>query len=224
MKTTDVLSNDWVFGTVQLTALMDTYGSEVIGWEPSVLDLQIKEDFRVDMTDRNMDRLQAACSVLATNLFFVSLEGFNNVCSALNFGSSSSSSFVPSDLDDVIWGITEARLLLGPEEFDKESFSHDVSLYVGSLLATEGVLTPPSILAFAEYEPRLKNNRDEALALDPLVANASGSREKEVRDDLNRLAIMKMKALAKQLTLLELKNGDNKAAKEFADKLRGDIK
>ena len=86
MIESEVFSRDDVFGTVMVTLLVSSYGAECLNWEPETLDLQIRNDFGVDMENRDADRLNAAVSVLTTDLFFLSLEGFCNVCNSLNFG------------------------------------------------------------------------------------------------------------------------------------------
>lgn len=152
MKTTqEWLADPSLFATSAMAILIDAWGTEFIEWDPITVGLEFKADFGIDLSDGLQDRIQAACSLLTSNLFFISIETFNVSCDAFNFGSVASEVFVPADLDDVLWGVTEARILMG-DDFDESEFGHDVKRYVGLVLSQAGIKRPPSTLAFAEFD------------------------------------------------------------------------
>ncbi len=101
------------------------------------------------------DRLMSGIALLKSNAFFVDVQAFMDICNALNFGVVMSNTWIPADLDDVLWGVTEARMLLG-DEFNEDDFSHDVKRYVGVLLQEEGINKIPSVLSFAEIDENIE--------------------------------------------------------------------
>ena len=217
MTPKEVFTNTSSFGTTLLIAAIDMFGTACFDWDPSVLRADIEDLTGQDLHPQIMDRLMAAISVLTSDLPFVSLTGFNNICNALNFSYVSGNRFIPAGADDIMWGCTEMRLLLGAEAYDNADWSHDVRGYVGTVLSEEGITVAPDIIGFAEFNYREIDNKDMILAGDAEMAATYQQRQTEQNDQLNKEALNKMSMLLNQIGNLKLVNGDTSMIKKLEE-------
>ena len=218
----DWLRDPGLFATSALALLTDRFGIEFVEWDPLTLRMEIASEFGINPDPGLQDRIQAACALLTSNLFFVSLETFNTVCNSLNFGVATNEVFLPADLDDVLWGVTEARILLG-DDFKDDGFSHNVRLYTGCLLSQSGVSRPPSMLGFAEFPEGEADNADGNLQIDPLFAKVHYDQQQELRGSLDADNNVRILLLFRQLAGIPLKHGDTGFIQEVIGRLRGSV-
>jgi hypothetical protein len=204
---TQIFLNEKAYGTALLTAYLDAYGAEALEWDPATVEMELRDAAGTTPSPAVLDRLNAAMSLLTTNLFHISLEGFSTVSNALNFGPVYGDTFVPCNVEDIMWGCTEARLLEGGEDFDKQGFSHDIALFAGRQLSLEGVTKPPTLLQFAEFDPELLDSTELALTQDAFLNEVYTKRQFEARDELDRLAKFRLRDLLVQVQGLKLANG-----------------
>jgi hypothetical protein len=216
----EILQAPDTFATSALLILLDKYGMEVMEWDPVTLSLEIKSGFGFEPSHDLLDRINAASVLYTSNLFQLSLETFNAVCNSLNFGSVTSETFLPADLDDVLWGVTEARILLG-DTFEETPFSHNIARYVGMLLSEDGIHEAPSVLAFAEY-PEEQSMTDEGLEDDPEAFEMYWQDQKAENENLERLNNVKIFALFRQVEELPLKRGSTDFVREAFRNLQED--
>jgi hypothetical protein len=214
----DWLSDPALFTTSAVVLLADKFGTEFLEWDPITVSMEVRSAFGVELTTEIQDRIQAASSLFTSNLFFVSLEAFSTICNALNFGSVASEIFVPADLDDVLWGVTEAKILLG-DMYDPEGYSHNVSRFVGYLLSEDGVTTPPSSLSFAEYDEIEEENLSSEFERDIEFQQAYTADQIQERQNLEKVNIVKIMALFEQLQKLPVKHGSTEFIREVMSKL-----
>jgi hypothetical protein len=188
-----------------MAILMDKYGSEFLEWDPLTVNLQIASDFGFAPRQALLDKVQAGSSVFTTNLFHLSLEAFSTISNTLNLGVTTSELFLPADLDDVLWGVSEVRLLEGTELNDTK-FSHNIARYVGFLLADGGIQHPPSVLSFAEYpEHESSNVQNNIVEQDAVLYQAFWTRQLQEKEELEVINKNKLYALFSQLRQLPLK-------------------
>lgn len=211
------LSSD-SFGTTLLIAMFDTFGIECLKWEPETIELELKKYLQTDIPEQNLDRLQAAMSVLTSNLFFVSLEAFNVTCNSLNFSKVDGTTFIPADIEDIMWGITEVNLLLGADA-NKNEFSRDIQLYVGKVLESEGVLDPPSILAFADMRKLGKPTAEQISDLPDLSSMFSAGLA-DTRAELDSWALKRVDDLFTQIGNLRLESSNMEEFKQMVERFR----
>jgi len=207
MKTArDWLQDPTLFSTSAIVLLVDAWGSKFFEWDPATIEMELATTFGIDPTPELLDRVNAAVSLFNSNLFYLSLETFSAVCNALNFGVVSSEVFLPADLDDVLWGVSESRVLLG-EFADETEFSHNIARYVGQLLDQEGVQDPPAILGFAERDERTQGIESEAFS-DEVESQVYFTRRAEEKEGLEAENNARLLSLFQQLTRLPLRYGD----------------
>jgi hypothetical protein len=195
------------------------YGTDMLEWDPVTIDMQLSEDLRIDIPDGVMDKLNAASSILQSNLFHISLETFNVTCTALSRGLAITDGFTPASLSDSVWGVTEANLLEG-NDFWSQGFGHNIARYVGVLLDQGGVYTPPKMLQFAEYPDGVQERNYESFSGDELEFRVFWDRQQELKNTLEGYAKQRMAELFNELASLPIK-GMNK---EFVDKILNNLK
>jgi len=134
-----------------LLLLFDSFGPDMINWEPETIYASIKTETGVDVDPLTADKINAVLGLLSSNLYHRSLPAFCALNSVFNFKYADPDEFRGCTLDDILWGTTESRMIEGPEDFDQEAFTHDIARYTAELLSVEGVTKPPSALKFAEF-------------------------------------------------------------------------
>lgn len=213
MKTArDWLQDPTLFSTSATVLLVDAWGIEFVDWDPATVEMELGTTFGIEPTPELLDRVSAAASLFNSNLFFLSLETFSSVCNALNFGVVSSEVFLPADLDDVLWGVSESRVLLG-EIANETEFSHNVARYVGQLLAQEGIEEPPAILDFAEMDTR-RRGIDQAAFVDEVEAQVYYANQKDKKEGLESENNARLLSLFQQITRLPLRYGNVEPIKD----------
>jgi len=151
------------FATVLLAGLMKAYGLEVIDWDGVTTQLQVKEDFGVEMPRRVYDQLMALQNVLTTDAVYKQVPVFDETISALNRQGVGLEQGVPS-VDDTAWAVAEIRLndpdptTRSPEQ----PWGRDIQKYVRVVLDDEGFTRAPKILDFAADRLPGKEGTDDA--------------------------------------------------------------
>lgn len=214
----DIFLSPDSFGTSLLICMIDTFGLESLNWEPETIEMELEKYVGKDVPSENLDRLQAAMSVLTSNLFFVSLEAFNVTCNALNFSVVNGTTFIPADIEDIMWGITEVNLLIGADA-NKNEFSRDIQLYVGKVLESEGVLDPPSILQFADMR-KMDVATAEQVADLPDLSSMFSAGLAETKVELDAFAIKRIDDLFTQIATIKLDSSDKQEFTEMVNRFR----
>jgi len=197
------LQDPELFTTCAMGLVFDKFGTEVLKWDPATIVLEIERTFNIEVDHRLMDKVNAGITLFDSNLFFISPEVFSPVCNILNFGAMLGGMSIPASLDDILWGCTEARILLG-DIYVKESFGHGPARYTGALLASAGIQQPPPILSFAElpetYIEDIEYTEDDLLEM---VRKQDADLEEMERENVKR-----MYRMLDQLTKLPIKMDD----------------
>lgn len=183
-KDRETLLDPDAYGTTLLVWALDRWGAEATQWRPDVLRRNVEEAGRVQLPDRNFDRLMAAVAVLTTDLFFQKADAFASLTNALCGDGFQPAEFDPPEAVECAWAITEA-LLLDPfdddDPDDEHRFSPEVRRYLGELLRREGFVRAPDVLGLATGLPPAPRFDDDP-ELAAAVAAAQQAREREVED------------------------------------------
>ena len=210
----NVWQNENSFATTLLTLFIDTYGTEALDWDPLTIQSEIEQDFAAKLPRAVFDRLMAAIAVLSTDSFFRSLPDFINLCNVINGDSFDPTVFDPADAGECAWAMTEALLISPPDDEEEEPFSQDIVDYLGEVIKSEGILTPPDILKVSlrkdarELIEKVKYDFSD----DPEMFNAIFDTEKSKTDDINNLVKSRLVELVGQLEAIPLNNGDSSQA------------
>ena len=177
-----LLADPDVPATVYLTVLSDWFsksapdGAHWLSWDELRLMQELQEDFG-NIPEQAFAKICAARAALSPgneDLLGNSLDYFTAIISGISgnqifqageVGDLGSYSAGNPDVDDVLWGITELRLLLG-ERFPK-SFCPDIRGYLGELFASEGFNLPGEFGESVDDDPHKMSNAADNLDGDP---------------------------------------------------------
>lgn len=152
------------FATTLLAALMKVYGVDVLEWDGITIQLQVKEDFGVDMPRKTYDKLMALILALSTDRVYKEVEVFDEVVNALNNRGFGTERDVPP-VDHVAWAVAEIGLN-DPEPVSRnpeDPWSKDIKKYARVVLDDEGMSRAPKSMDFApERAPKAEGFDDPA--------------------------------------------------------------
>lgn len=193
-----VLADHDTLGSVALAVMVDLYGAEMVEWEPETVEMEIR-GMGVQPPLAMLNRLNAAMSVVASDMFFRDFLSWNMICDALTTGHPDPDRLVPVDLDKASWGCLESMLLLGPDEFKTQEFDFNIREHVGRLLMNEGLYKAPRQLAFARIDPVEAERTAVALASDPVLMAAKSERDADHLAELDGVMADRMTLLRTQM-------------------------
>ena len=195
--------------------MLDRYGVEWIEWDPSILQDELEATFAVSIDDSTLDKIQAAATILGTNAFHKLPNVFIPTCILLNRGVVSTDEFAPASVDDMAWGVLEAKLI--DPETPSDEFGPDIAAYVGLTLDMRGLLVPPPPLDFAIYpsQPLRVSGQTPMLdaGADEMTTKLAWERTEEVREHLTS----KTRELFRELLVVPLT--DNRGREAIKDRL-----
>ena len=206
-----ILSNKEAFATPLLLYAYHIIGEDIFELEPETIE-QILKQHDHKILKRNLERINAALGLITTNLFWQDPVTFAVTCRTLNRVARVEAA--PPDLDDVVWAITEARLITGNPKEDPEPFSDSVKAYIEHLMKLDGVVTAEPTLDFIT-PPELSNDYDDPTQSISIYANSE-----ENVEELERAVSTKMIMLLKQIKDLNIKLSEE-ASKDLEKLLQG---
>lgn len=199
-----------------LVLCVDRFGAEMINWDPITVAMELRDLLGEEADEALLDKIQAASALLANDNYHRSLEVFLPLNAAFSLRRPSDSTLSYNSVEDIMWGLTEARLLEGGEDFEAAGFDDRIARVVGMQLSLEGSTKPPPIMKFAQFSEQELDNRDLGLSGDALMSEAYWTRQDKLIDELNQYASDRLRELFKQLASLPLMT---KEAKTMAAKL-----
>jgi len=131
-----------------LCILIDTYGTEATEWSPETIFLELEDDFNTKIPKLNMDKIVVGLNLLTSDDFFQRPPRFVAMANVLA-GSEMSREFDPANAMECAWAMTEALLLVPPEDNEEDVFNTEIRHYLGKVVDDEGILEPPDLLRLA---------------------------------------------------------------------------
>jgi hypothetical protein len=185
------------YTTALLAILLEQYGTESLTWTPQTIFQELWDDFGVDLPDQNRDQLVVGINLLTSDDFYQRLPYFIQACNVLA-GSELSDAFDKADAQECAWGITEASLLVPPDNA-REPFAPAIQQYLRHVLEEAGLRRLPP--TFAELvgpgaQPR------QVHVDDPDAARDQRQIEAERTAELHQLIQHNLSKLLEQLSRL----------------------
>lgn len=192
------------YASTLLTVFVDRYGTDGLGWAPETIRLQLRDDFGVQLSRGNFDRLMAAITLVTDDAFYQNLPKFIELCNVLAGSTLDPGTFDPADATECAWGITEALLISPPES--AEPFCDDIRHYLTAVLKDEGFVTPPDVLRIA-LDADFAEQVRYSFADDPEMFSAIWQTQQSNTQRLNDALRDGLTELFNQLRALPLRNG-----------------
>lgn len=195
-----------MFCSSLLILLLDRFGQDVLQWEPEILREEVERISTRPLDALASDKMNAALSILQSNLFHKSLPAFTTINAVFSSKYATPDAFKICTLDDILWGCTEIQLIEGPEEFAAQGFTHPIRYYTGMMLESEGVTKPPTLLGFAEFDSDRTANQEITFVDDPNMSMAYMQRQDGEVGRMNQFVVGNMGRMLNQYRKLPLSN------------------
>lgn len=139
-----LLADTETFSFTLMTILLAAYGEEVFEEdETAVLFTNLEEDFRCTLSEETENKINAALTVMTTDLFYTNPNVFTATALAFtdgDIGDIPTGVMEEIDAPAALWTIFEVSLINGDEAEDTpELFTPAVKQYVDSLIASEAI-------------------------------------------------------------------------------------
>lgn len=216
MKVGSRLGPHWarpdLFGITLLALYIDSFvinGEDdldtVLNWDPATVEMEIWQDFGVDISGPAFDRLMTARGLLTSNSFFVSPTDFCRCCVVLSGDHVDGAELAIPECDDIAWGITEGLLINPPE--DDEPFSPEILALIGVSLDDEGILNPPDVLKIATRDSRMADRARYEFSDDVEMFSAINKFETDKTSSINAMIKARLRTLLGQLQSIPIADG-----------------
>ena len=219
MTVSEALAAPDLFATAAMAIMMDNFGAEFLNWEQETVEMEVR-GLCSNPDEDLFDKIAAATTVLTTNTPHLDTLTFNNVVQVFNFDTIHPQSFIPADLEDILWGCSEMRLLEGPEDFVSTGFSGEIKEFVGQLLIQHGITTPPSVLEFATISEDMITSRDDTLGTDSIMFSSYWDAQRANVKDMEDFVMRRTNDLMNQIIRLPLRDMDSDFVKNVKDILK----
>jgi hypothetical protein len=153
--TTALIQGEDTFASTLLVMAIDRLGAGVLvgdngPYTPETLRLEMQEAYHVPIPDDNLGKLVAAVAVITTDNLLRGVPSFLCTVHGLLGDGLDWVYEEPIEIEDLAWAVLEASLIQPPEKEDL--FDEQVVAYCRSMLKREGIMSPPSSLAFAKED------------------------------------------------------------------------
>ena len=207
-----VLLSDSSFASTLIILLADILDSmEFLNWEPETVGLEIKDRYGINITENNMDKIQALSLVLTSSMFYNDVDTFIHVCNSLGGEGADFETFDPAEIDEIAWTLTEVLLNDPPEKDSPIPFSSEIREYIKLQATHEGFMRLPAMLE--SDSAALGNNYEDAADMGAELLTESIKRQTEMVADIETEVKTKAKKKAKTTQNAKKKAKSKKKAK-----------
>lgn len=210
---TRLLTDREATASALVVGLTDSFGTEFLNWEPDTLIHEIKETWRVMPPEFNRDKIWALSGVMTTDLFTKDLSFFNHVCNALSGSGASFELFVPCDVTEICWAISEIAIM-DPDEL-KNKFAPDIQNYIRLKLEDEGIQRMPKILSRFVSVPDKSQEITDSLQNEEIDFKAFWNDQDRKLLTIDQAVTERMMQLLSQVASLRLKNAAHGSQKDL---------
>jgi hypothetical protein len=131
-----------------LAIVIAKYGTDCFDWEPESLKTQLEEDYDIEITDLQSDKIQAAITVLTSGAYEDQYEVFETCSHLLNNQPDTFEDVNPLEAEELITALAHAKLIVEGLE-DRLRFSDEVNAYAGLIFYDYGFCTAPDLFQSA---------------------------------------------------------------------------
>lgn len=137
----DVLEDQEAPALAVLGVCLRHFGSDFLGWDTDTVTLEIKDDFNVDLSDLQHDKLMGATIVLCSDAYEQDWQTFETVSHLFN--NQYDDFFTDNELewDELIQGLVQVYLI----KHEPLEFSDEVKAYAGNVFAKFGMSKAPDL-------------------------------------------------------------------------------
>lgn len=171
MFSIDVYKDEDAPSFALLGVTLKKYGMEALEYDPELLRNQIEKDYDIELTQMQMDKLQAAMAVMVTDSFYDDWRVFEATCHLFHDEPIDTEIVNPLDAEDIAVGIAEAALIKSSIGDSDLVFDDEVRAYAGRIFFDYGLCKAPKIFPGAIMPAKIgtcANDKDKNEALTSL--------------------------------------------------------
>lgn len=202
-KIANYLKNPDTYGLVLISILLDNYDTDWLSWEIDTIEMELQDDFYVDIPSINSDKIQALMTAMTSDMPYRDWIALNMTCEALNDNIVDAEVLEPVTPEELAWGLTQLAML---EDNDtRPEFDEEVRRYMGAVLAEHGIINPPDILKLAIMP------KSEGGVIDPFMERAKFDKRQEDEQYIMDYVKENLAKLIEQLNNVPLSNRDTES-------------
>lgn len=134
--------------SLALTAVAQ-FGLECLQWDPLVMRDSFQDLIGYKLKNKAFDKLQAGLTMIGTDSFLSTIQGFLFCTAACNNKPIDQSTIPYASMKDICWAVYMYRQMLDIDP-SMQNISPDVILYIQQLMKVQGIGTLPEYLSFAQ--------------------------------------------------------------------------
>lgn len=146
-------------------ALVKAFGSDIYGWEPQTLWLEIEDEFGVEPSEEVKDKIQAIIAVNAIDSVFSDAATFRSIALALNGEDPEFEAAGGLEVHEIAWALEEIKRNVNY----KGKFGEEVKRFIQVALEEENFLTVPEEISKYVKLPRYSLEVDPEILKIPEV-------------------------------------------------------
>lgn len=204
-KLANYLKNPDTYALVLIAILLDNYGTEWLSWEIDTIEMELQDDFYVDIPQINCDKIQALMTVMTSDIPYRDWVAFNMTCEALNDNDVDAAVFDPVAPEELAWGLTQMAMV--EDNNTRPEFDDEVKRYIGVILAEHGIHNPPDVLRLAIMPKTVSSGMDSDPILNRAMFDKHAENNSFIMDYLNG----NLTRLMEQLNSVPLQHRDDEA-------------
>lgn len=162
-------------------AMLSVFGLQVLQWDPLIVRDSFQDYFKVKLTERAFNKLQAGLTMIGTDAFQSTIQGFL-MCTAACANKPITQGQIPYvTLKDACWAFYLYQQLLGQNIQD---VAPDIDIYIQQLLRLQGITKLPDFLSFIQLNPKVLQKAQLQLASDVTLFTAYNTRQQNTVQQL----------------------------------------
>lgn len=186
--------------TTYTLAAISKLGLECLDWDPLIVRDAFQQAFGIKLTQKGFDKLMAGLSMVGTDLYTSSIQGFLACTAQMNNDVFNQNEAPFVDLKQCCWGVWAYRQLIGDSE---EQFNPDIVVYIQNLMKVDGISKLPDYMSFAAFTKDQMQPIDQALIGDQAAFTAYYNRQDVQVDEIITYVKQQQNMLITQLTQLK---------------------
>ena len=214
-----LLKQEDAHATPLAAGLFDEFGVEWLEWEPDTLHKEISDYWKVEVPPDNIDKIWALATNYTSDIFQHDVNGFVNVCNALDGKGANFHIFEPASIQSICWAITETLI----NDPDKIKFRDDVEKYIIVRLDYEGFHRVPKMLKDYVEKQDYGNEVNTILAENDIDSKEFWDRQTNDLIKVDQYIQENLIKMLHQLSTLKLKNVKPGAQQELFERISHNI-
>lgn len=155
-------------------AIISVFGLQVLDWDPLIVKQSFQDYFQVTLSQRAFNKLQAGLTMLGTDAFQATIQGFL-MCTAACANKPITQGQIPFvSLKDACWAFYLYQQMLGQKLQD---VAPQIDVYIQQLMRLEGITKLPQFMSCIQLDSSIQQTAQIQLSSDIALFTAYNTRQ-----------------------------------------------